>query len=85
MPESFGPESGPTQSWLRSKSENALPSVGDDLEPSGWDDPLKGIEKAILSRIDYVENSILKSMAGIVLSIQRDLSYCKAKFEHNIF
>ena len=49
--------------------KNALPPVGDELEPSGRDDPLKGVKEAILFGVDHVNHVRRNSIGGIMLSI----------------
>ena len=50
--------------------ENALPPVGDELMSSGREDPLKGVEEAILFGVDHVNHVRRNSIDDMMLSIQ---------------
>lgn len=51
-------------------AEDALPAVADDLPPGRRYDPVKGVEEAVLSRVDGVDHGGRNSFSKIRLSIE---------------
>ena len=51
-------------------SKDPLPAVFDDLPPCGWDDPLEGVEEAVLSGVDDVDHGGRNSFYKGQLSIE---------------
>ena len=51
-------------------SKEALPTVADDFATCGWNNALKGVKEAVLSRVDGMDHGGRNSFINIQLSIE---------------